>query len=38
MSSDILKKNFRAELHKKHSRKIIGEKLESIPSFENIWS
>ena len=34
--SNILTKNLGAELHKKHSKKMLGEKLEGVSSFGNI--
>ena len=36
--SNILTKNLSAELHEKHSMKMMGEKLKDVPSFKNIWS
>ena len=36
--SDILSKNLSAELHKKHSKKMVGEKLENISRFGKILS
>ena len=36
MTATFSQKNISAELHEKHSRKMIDEKLEFIPSFQNI--
>ena len=33
---NILTKNLSAELHKKHSKKMVGEKPGDFPIFENI--
>ena len=34
--SRILTKNLSAELHEKHSKKMVGEKPLDVPSFKNI--
>ena len=36
--SNIITKNLSVELHEKHLKKIVGEKLKDITSFKNIWS
>ena len=36
--SDILTKNLSAELHKKHSKKMVVESLADFPNFKNICS
>ena len=36
--SNILTKNLSAERHKKNSRKMVGEKLQGVATFKNIWS